>query len=119
MPARKIVTRELASLLNVLSHPDRIAIIEELRASEKDVATLSGILGVSHSRTSQQLSLLRAHHLIQPRRDGRRVFYSLAKPGLAGWLLDGLDFIEAELRREAEIRDKVVQARAAWNANGS
>ncbi|MCB9763229.1 MAG: helix-turn-helix transcriptional regulator [Alphaproteobacteria bacterium] len=116
MAVRIIATEQLASLLGVLSHPHRVRIIEELRHEERDVNALAEALGVRHSRVSQHLSLLRSHHLVVDRRDGRHVYYHLANPQLAQWLLTGLDFIEAELIRAEEIRASVEHARTIWSA---
>ena len=37
MSERLIAARELAKLLNIFSHPQRIQIVEELKRGEKDV----------------------------------------------------------------------------------
>lgn len=118
MTVRAVATRELADLLGVLAHPHRVRIIEELRLGEHDVNFLAGALEVSHSRVSQHLALLRSHRLVRERRDGRHVFYCLANPELARWLLDGLDFVEAELSRNEEIRAAVHSARDLWSDEG-
>ncbi len=83
MASRKIVAKELAGLLGVLSHSDRIQIIEELRRDEKDVGSLRDLLDISASRISQHLSLLKAHRLLEERRDGRHVYYRLTRSRLA------------------------------------
>ena len=72
MPERTLVTKELAQLLGVLSHPHRIRIVEELRAGECDVKSLQELLGISHAGVSQHLALLRAHRLVEERREGRQ-----------------------------------------------
>lgn len=115
MPDRSVVTQELASLFGVLAHPQRVRIIEELRDQEHDVNFLAQVLGARHSRVSQHLSLLRAHRLVKMRRDGRHVFYRLANPAIAQWLVRGLSFIEAELLRDEDIHAAVVKARADWS----
>ena len=114
MPARELVTKELASLLGVFSHPHRIRIVEELRHGEHDVNALQEILQVSHSRVSQHLSQLRAHKLVNERRKGRHHYYSLAKRELAAWLLQGLDFIEAEMSNTDEIHDACEEVKNLW-----
>lgn len=114
MPARDVVTRELAELFGVLSHPQRIRIVEELRDGPKDVNTLAEALGCSHSRVSQHLANLRRHHLVEPQRDGRHAYYHLTKPDLAVWLLEGLTFIEAQLTHNREIQAAVQQVRDLW-----
>jgi len=40
MPDRKVVAKELADIFKITANPDRIRMIEELRAGEKDVNTL-------------------------------------------------------------------------------
>lgn len=114
MPARELVTKELASLLSVFSHPHRIRIVEELRQGELDVNALQKILQVSHSRVSQHLSQLRAHKLVSERREGRHHHYSLAKEELATWLLEGLNFIEAEMSNADEIHNACQEVRDLW-----
>lgn len=115
MPNRAFVAKELAGIFGILSHPDRIRIVAELRNGEKDVNTLQAALGVSHSRVSQHLSGLRAHRLVVERRDGRHVYYHLAQPAMAHWLLDGLAFVEGELQMNEQIRQAVEQVRTLWS----
>ncbi len=115
MPQREIVTRELASLFGALSHPQRVRIIEELREAEQDVNHLAGILGCSNSRVSQHLSVLKAHRLVTGRRDGRHVYYSLAAPAVARWILEGLDFTEAALLQPGRMREAMASVREEWS----
>jgi DNA-binding transcriptional ArsR family regulator len=115
MPARSVVTKELAKFLGVLSHPHRIRIVEELRNQERDVNFLESVLGISHARVSQHLALMRSHRLVAERREGRRVFYRLFQPELAGWLVQGLQFIERDIEAAQDIRSAVEQVRALWN----
>lgn len=115
MPDCSIVTQELASLFGVLSHPQRVRIIEELRDQEHDVNFLAEALGARHSRVSQHLSLLRSHRLVKMRRDGRHVYYRLSNPDIAPWLVRGLRFIGAELLRDEDIHAAVVEVRADWS----
>ena len=115
MPARSVVTKELSKFLGVLSHPHRIRIVEELRNQERDVNFLESVLGISHARVSQHLALMRSHRLVAERREGRRVFYRLFQPELAGWLLEGLQFIERDIEAAQDIRSAVEQVRALWN----
>ena len=115
MPSREFVAKELASIFGILSHPDRVRIVAELRNGERDVNSLQTALGVSHSRVSQHLSGLRAHRIVAERRDGRHVFYHLVQPQLANWLLQGLKFVEGELALSEQIRQAVEQARTMWS----
>ncbi|MBL8176094.1 MAG: helix-turn-helix transcriptional regulator [Bryobacterales bacterium] len=118
MPTRAFVSKELAKLLGVLSHPHRIRIIEELRDGERDVNSLQSVLGVSHSGVSQHLSLLRSHRLVEERREGRHVFYHLSQPALARWLTGGLDFLEGSATQVSELRDAVEATKSLWTTSG-
>jgi DNA-binding transcriptional ArsR family regulator len=114
MPHRALTLKELAELLGALAHPHRTRIIIELREGELDVNSIQAMLGISHSGVSQNLSVLRAHHIVKERRDGRHVYYSLTRPALADWLIQGLDFLEAEYAHSDEVREALQAARGEW-----
>lgn len=114
MPHRVLVTKELAELMGVLSHPHRIRIIEELRDGEHDVNSLRDALEISHSGASQHLMLLRANRLVSERREGRRVFYRLRQPEIASWLLDATRFLEIETAEADKLRKAIGMTRKEW-----
>ncbi len=97
MPTRQLVAKELAEVFKIIAHPDRVRLIEELRAGEKDVNTLVKLLDLPGPRVSQHLSLLRAHRIVEERREGRHHFYHLIQPEIADWIVEGLDFIEGRM----------------------
>jgi DNA-binding transcriptional ArsR family regulator len=119
MPVRNIASRELAKLFAVFAHPDRVRIIEELGGGEKDVNSIQAVLGISHSRTSQNLAILRTNRVVIERRDGRRVFYRLAQPELAKWALDGLRFIVGEAEASGVRLTAIEEARQIWEGEHS
>jgi DNA-binding transcriptional ArsR family regulator len=114
MPERTIVTHEMARLLGVLAHPQRIQIVEELRAGELDVNSIRALLGVSASRVSQHLGLMRSHHVVHERREGRHHYYRLVRPELATWLVAGLKFIEPNPDMAQHMRSVVAHVREMW-----
>lgn len=114
MPHRARVAKELAGLLRVLSHPQRIRIIEELRGGDRDVTSIQAVLEISHSGVSQHLMQLRAHRLVTERREGRQVFYHLRQPDLASWLADAMRFIEIESSEADQLRQAIKKTRAEW-----
>ena len=114
MPHNSIATLELASLLEALAHRHRIRIVEELRDGERDVNALQAALDTTHSRTSQNLAILRAHRLVAERREGRHVYYRLVNPDMARWVLEGLRFIEADLEHEQRRRSAIEEVRQLW-----
>ncbi len=114
---RTLVTKELAELFSVLSHPIRIRIIEELKQGEQDVSSLASLLEISQSGVSQHLSLLRIHKLIIERKEGRKVFYHLRNPELASWVLEGLSFAAPEKEEVELFLSAIEKARATWAKN--
>lgn len=116
MPARNVIAKALSDLFNVLSHPDRVRIIEELRDEERDVNALQAILGVSHSRTSQNLGVLRMNRIVAERREGRHVYYHLVQPELAQWILDGIRFLEADAAIAQSRQSAIEEVRQIWKA---
>ena len=62
-----------AELLRALANPHRLAIVRELDGQARCVHELVEALGVSQPLVSQHLRVLRASHLVQAERRGRRV----------------------------------------------
>lgn len=69
--------KEIAELLGSLAEPNRIMIIEILRAGSKNVTELSRMLNSEIVNVSHHLSVLRGTGLVQDVKDGRFVNYSL------------------------------------------
>ena len=114
MPSRLVVAKELAEVFKVLAHRDRIRIVEILRVREFDVNSISEELDLPATRISQHLSLMRAHRLVEERRDGRHVYYSLAQPDLTHWIVDGLQFVEARAAADQIKPQTVDEVRKLW-----
>lgn len=119
MPERMRAATQLAELLKVVSHPDRIRIVEELRVEEIDVNTLHDRLTLPAVRVSQHLAILKAHRIVEERRDGRRHFYHLTDPAIADWILDGMRFLEGRSNAALRAREAVENARRIWSPENS
>ncbi len=69
----------LSRIFSALSDPTRLRILHALaHADDLCVTDLAEKAGLSISAVSHQLRLLRDRRLIESRRDGRMVYYSLA-----------------------------------------
>ena len=110
-----VAIEELAAFLNALSHHHRVHIIQELRNGEMDVNSLRTALKASQSSVSQHLKVLRSRQLIIERHAGRHVYYRLAQPAIAQWLLDGMRFIEGDVGRVERVRTSVKKAHSLWS----
>ena len=68
---------DAAALLKALAHEGRLMILCHLVTGEKSVTELERLLGSRQAAVSQQLARLRLEGLVQPRRDGKAIYYSL------------------------------------------
>ncbi|CAN5563604.1 hypothetical protein BH11CYA1_BH11CYA1_42240 [soil metagenome] len=114
MPQRAVVCIELAKLFGVLSHPVRIRILEELQAEDRTVGNLRDILGINHAAVSQQLAVLRSHHLVVEHREGRNVFYHLRNAELAKWIMGGTGFILPDASEVEKMMSAVQSVLTVW-----
>ena len=68
---------EAAAFLKALGHEGRLMILCHLVTGEKSVNELERLIGSRQAAVSQQLARLRLEGLVQPRRDGKVIYYSL------------------------------------------
>lgn len=67
----------VAALLKQLSHPQRLLILCSMAEGEKSVGEIEEICGASQSAVSQFLKGMRLEGLIEPRREGKQVYYRI------------------------------------------
>lgn len=66
-----------AELLRAIGHGVRLQILAALARSERAVGDIEALTGIAQPGLSQQLGVLRKADLVQTRREGKQVFYSL------------------------------------------
>lgn len=108
-----------AEFFKTLGHPARIRVLEVLRDGERPVNEIIPEVGIEPSHLSQQLAVLRRANLVQSRKVGSSVLYSVSEPRVFQLLevakailtssltetrelleeLGGLDFAEPPRRR--------------------
>jgi ArsR family transcriptional regulator, virulence genes transcriptional regulator len=71
--------RKASDFLKAISHETRLLILCLLIDGEKTVNELEEILNLRQAAVSQQLARLRADGLVEARRNGKSVHYSLAR----------------------------------------
>jgi DNA-binding transcriptional ArsR family regulator len=72
--------RAATELLKAFAHETRLVILCALIDGEKSVSELEQLLNQRQPAVSQQLARLRADDLVEVRRDGKNIYYSLARP---------------------------------------
>ena len=69
-----------AEFFKTLGHPARIRILELLREGEHTVGELVPKVGIEPSHLSHQLAVLRRNRIVQTRKAGATVVYSVVDP---------------------------------------
>jgi DNA-binding transcriptional ArsR family regulator len=77
---RRPVYQIKAEFFRVLGHPVRVRILELLRDGERTVGDLQLQLQMDSSGTSQHLGALRKQGVLDSRREGTSVYYSVRDP---------------------------------------
>lgn len=67
-------------LLKAMSNPDRLLLLCQLAQGEMRVGELEEQVGVTQPTLSQQLGVLRDEGLVNTRREGKNIHYSIASP---------------------------------------
>jgi DNA-binding transcriptional ArsR family regulator len=70
--------QDAADFMKILSHEGRLMILCHLVAGEKSVAELETLLAARQPTISQMLARLRLEGVVNTRRDGKVIYYSLA-----------------------------------------
>ena len=71
---------DASGFLKALAHEARLLILCLLIEEEKSVTEIEKILRLRQPAISQQLARLRVDGLVDARREGKSIFYSLARP---------------------------------------
>jgi ArsR family transcriptional regulator len=73
----ELESQRCARLLKAMADPERLRIVQCLRAGEKNVSDLAAELGVEVVNLSHHLGVLRHAGIVVDQRQGRFIFYRL------------------------------------------
>ena len=74
--------QELGRIAKAIDSPRRLELIDLLAQGERSVEDVAAQTTLSVANTSRHLQILRAARLVEARKDGLRVYYRLAEPGV-------------------------------------
>lgn len=69
---------EASGVLRALANEDRLLLLCQMSQGEVSVGELEELLDIRQPTLSQQLGVLRNEGLVNTRRDGKRIYYSVA-----------------------------------------
>ncbi len=76
----RISASAATATLKTLANEDRLLLMCQLSDGEKSVSELEALLDIRQPTLSQQLGVLRTEGLVSTRREGKRIYYSIADP---------------------------------------
>jgi len=98
--------KALSEVFRILSHTQRLALIEALSEGPRCVSTLQAMLNVTQPQISYHLGKLRSMRLVVARRRGQQMMYELTNPGLLPWLADANQILgDSEERTSNDSQD--------------
>lgn len=83
----------LASFYSLFGDKTRLILISLLSQYELCVNDIAEILGMSQSRVSHQLAILRQHDIVTTRRDGKSIVYMLTDNHIKDLFKTGLEHV--------------------------
>jgi ArsR family transcriptional regulator len=95
-----------AAICRVLTDPKRLMLLDALRATERSVGELAREIGVTLPNASQHLAVLRNTGLVEARRKGQTVHYSLAEP----LIVDACDIVSRIVSRRLAGKSQSTQS---------
>jgi ArsR family transcriptional regulator len=76
----RAVFRAQARVLKALANESRLMIVDRLSRGECTAGDLTRLVGSDQTTVSKHLAVLRAHGIVEDRREGSRVVYRLLTP---------------------------------------
>jgi DNA-binding transcriptional ArsR family regulator len=80
--AKYKILESAAECLRTIAHPCRLRMIEILLKEERTVGELASACNIPSNMASEHLRLLKDRGLLKNRREGRKIFYTVAEPML-------------------------------------
>jgi ArsR family transcriptional regulator len=97
-----------AEVLKAIAQPARLRIIQLLRDGEHCVCEISPAIGHEQSNTSRHLQMMLKSGILQQRKDGLKIYYSLRHPEV----LEIMQLAELVAAREAHLKSELFRGKA-------
>jgi DNA-binding transcriptional ArsR family regulator len=94
-----------AEIIQAAAHPIRLAVIDFLAEGEQCVCDIVKHIGAQRSNVSRHLALMLRAGLLQSRKDGLKVIYSLKTPCIVKFL----DCVEQALKEKMKTQSRLLK----------
>ncbi len=92
MPSDELL-QDLGDLFKIFGDTTRIKIMYALYEDEMCVCAIADLLGMTQSAISHQLKVLKAANLVESRREGKTIYYSLADDHVKSIIAQGYEHL--------------------------
>jgi rhodanese-related sulfurtransferase/DNA-binding transcriptional ArsR family regulator len=99
---KQAVFASLAEIAQALGHAYRLELLEHVGQGERSVEDLASRTGLTFANASRHLQILRRARLVEPRREGKRMLYSLTSGDEVVRLMQALGRVGERNRAEIE-----------------
>lgn len=96
-----------SQIVQAAAHPIRLAIIDFLSGSEQCVCDISAHLGAQRSNVSRHLAVMLSAGLVECRKDGLKVIYSLKTPCILKFLDCVTDVLRDQVRQSQSVLSRL------------
>ena len=84
----------VAELFRTFSDTSRVRILSAIVSKEANITALAEMVGVTESAISHHMRGLRQMRIVQARRDGKEVFYSVNDPHIIALFQQGVHHVQ-------------------------
>ena len=95
-----------SQIMKALAHPARLLIVDELSKQQRCVNDLTEMIGADMSTVSRHLAVLKNAGIIQDKRQGAQVFYSLSIPCVMDFFACTEKVLESRLEKQLSVIKK-------------
>ncbi len=96
-----------AEILGAAAHPIRLAIIELLKEGEQCVCDIAARVGAKRSNVSRHLAVMVKAGILEHRKDGLRMMYSLKTPCILNFLSCVSDVLRDRLEANGALLERL------------
>ncbi len=111
--ALKKIFEMQCEICKALGHPLRLAIVDRLKIGEMSAAELIEELELSKANLSKHMGLLTRGGIVEPRREGRQLYYRLTDPEIHEACAIMRSILYRRLKRGEKLASAIVSAAAS------
>ena len=100
---KQLLFEKQAEIVKAIAHPLRIAILDFLKDAEHCVFDIAQHLGSERSNVSRHLSVMVSAGVLEHRKEGLKVIYTLKAPCILGFFSCVTDVLKLEARENEKL----------------